>query len=208
MVVGRRRLQNADPRSPGRYVRAAHRGRADRGLDDCQICRDGRSRRQARGDAARVRDRRFRSERAGLTMARIRSIKPEFWSSGQVLECSPIARLLFLGMLNFADDEGRLPFSAKSIKAQIFPADPFSFEDIEGMLGELSTNDLVLTYEVDGKQYLQITGWKKHQRIDKPQPAKYPPPPEHSSSVRRTLPPDRIGEDRKGKKDAAPNGAH
>ena len=69
-------------------------------------------------------------------MARIRSIKPEFWSSGQVLECSPIARLLFLGMLNFADDEGRLPFSAKSIKAQIFPADPFSFEDIEGMIAE------------------------------------------------------------------------
>jgi hypothetical protein len=147
-------------------------------------------------------------------MARIRTIKPEFWSSGQVLECSPNARLLFLGMLNFADDEGRIQNSPKSLKAQIFPADPFTIADIEGMIVELSANDLVMPYEVDGKRYLQITGWKKHQRIDKPQPPKHPPPPEHSPSVRRTFPPDRIGRDRsreegkERKKDAAPNGAH
>ena len=39
-------------------------------------------------------------------MARIRSIKPEFWTAEQVMECSPMARLLFIGMWNFCDDGG------------------------------------------------------------------------------------------------------
>ncbi len=42
-------------------------------------------------------------------MARIRSIKTEFWTAEQVMECSPIARLLFIGMWNFCDDGGNHP---------------------------------------------------------------------------------------------------
>ena len=87
-------------------------------------------------------------------MARIRTIKPEFWTSEQVMECSTNARLMFLGMWNFADDLGRLPLSAKTIKAQIFPSDSFDLNEILGMIQELSTNGLVLQYEVEGKHYL------------------------------------------------------
>ena len=137
-------------------------------------------------------------------MARIRSIKPEFWTSGQVLECSLNARLMFLGMWNFADDYGRMPFSPKSIKAQIFPADDIPLDTIRGMILELSANGLVLIYAIDGKEYLEITGWK-HQRIDKPQPAKYPGPfQDHSKNVPIPIPPDRIGEDKKGKEEHCP----
>jgi hypothetical protein len=131
-------------------------------------------------------------------VARIRSIKPEFWTSEQVMECSPNARLMFIGMWNFADDCGRLPCSTKSIKAQIFPSDDISLETIRGMINELSSNGLVLIYSVEDKDYLQITGWS-HQRIDKPQAPKYPAPFfDDSATVPRTLPPDRKGEDRKG----------
>ena len=137
-------------------------------------------------------------------MARIRSIKPEFWTSGQVLECSLNARLMFLGMWNFADDYGRLPFSPKSIKAQVFPADEISLDNIRGMILELSTNGLVNIYEVDEKEYLQITGWT-HQRIDKPQPAKYPGPfQECYANDPIPVPPDRIGKEEIGKKDNCP----
>jgi hypothetical protein len=105
-------------------------------------------------------------------MARIRSIKPEFWVSDQVTECSIPARLLFVGLWTFCDDGGRMPFSTKRLKKQIFPADDISSDDIRRMLDELSSNALgqpmVKLYDVDGKQYLQITGWAKHQRIDRP----------------------------------------
>ena len=134
-------------------------------------------------------------------MARIRSIKPEFWTSEQVMECSLSARLMFIGMWNFADDAGRLPLSPKSIKAQIFPSDDISLDTIRGMIDELSKNGLVLIYSIEDKEYLEITGWS-HQRIDKPQKPKYPAPFfDDSTNGPRTLPPDRIGEDRKGKEE-------
>lgn len=117
-------------------------------------------------------------------MARIRSIKPEFWTSEQVMECSPNARLLFIGMWNFCDDAGRHPASPKQIKALVFPADDFTVDDIRRMLDELSTNDLIRLYAVDGKEYFSVTGWR-HQKIDRPQPAKYPGPvDDHSSNDR------------------------
>lgn len=108
-------------------------------------------------------------------MARIRTIKPEFWTNERVMECSMVARLLFIGMWNFADDVGRLALAPKTLKAQILPSDDINSNSILGMIEELAKNGLVLIYEVSGRQYLQITGWQ-HQRIDKPQPAKHPAP--------------------------------
>lgn len=131
-------------------------------------------------------------------MARYRTVKPEFWTSEQVLECSPIARLMFIGMWNYADDAGRLPLSAKSIKAQVFPSDDITLDTIRGMIDELSSNSLVLVYSIDGKEYLQITGWH-HQKIDRPQPGKYPAPQEeHSTTIRRMVAPE---ENRKEEKE-------
>jgi hypothetical protein len=91
-------------------------------------------------------------------MARIRTIKPEFWTNERVMECSVNARLLFIGMWNFADDLGRLALAPKTIKAQIFPSDDIDFNTIRGMIDELSRNGLVMIYDVSGKEYLQIVG--------------------------------------------------
>lgn len=138
-------------------------------------------------------------------MSRIRSIKPEFWTSAQILECSRNARLLFLGLWNFCDDKGRHPFNPKQIRAEIFPSDDLSEDDILGMLQELSINDLIVIYEHDNKHYFYVPGWH-NQRIDKPQPAKYPDPfHEHSKTYPIPLPPDRIGRDRIGEDILCPN---
>lgn len=127
-------------------------------------------------------------------MSRIRSIKPEFWTSEQVVECSTNARLLFIGLWNFCDDHGRHTFSPKQIKALIFPADDLTADAVEDWLGELVAQNLILRYTVDGKEYLQVTGWH-HQKIDKRQLAKFPAPssivsgPDSDSSTngRRTV---------------------
>lgn len=107
-------------------------------------------------------------------MARIRTVKPEFWTSEQVMECSTTARLLFIGMWNFCDDAGRHPASAKTLKAEVFPADDIKSDAVEAMIDELVTNGLVERYEVAGRQYLQVTGWH-HQKIEKPN-IKHPAP--------------------------------
>lgn len=140
-------------------------------------------------------------------MARIRSIKPEFWTSAQVMECSPMARLLFIGMWNFADDAGRMAYSPKTLKAQIFPSDDISIADVRDLIVELSSNGLILIYAAENKEFIQITGWH-HQKIDRPKPSKLPEPfVDTSSNDRREIATDLILSDLKGSNaaDAAPS---
>lgn len=101
-------------------------------------------------------------------MSRIRTIKPEFWVSEQVLACSLNARLLFIGLWNFCDDHGIHPASHVRLKAEVFPGDNFSIAEIKNWINELVKKDLVQEYVVNNSSYWVVTGWKKHQRIDKP----------------------------------------
>lgn len=108
-------------------------------------------------------------------MARIRTIKPEFWTSEQIMECNPMTRLLFIGIWNFCDDAGNHPASSKTIKALVFPGDDITSADVQRMLDELSTNGLIAFYDASGKTYLHVTGWLSHQKIDRPT-YKFPKP--------------------------------
>lgn len=101
-------------------------------------------------------------------MARIRTIKPEFWTSDQVMSVSRDARLLFIGMWNFADDAGNQPANTKTIKALVFPGDDLSAGQIYDLVEELLGVGLLDTYEADCRWYWNIPTWKKHQRIDQP----------------------------------------
>lgn len=136
-------------------------------------------------------------------MARIRTIKPEFWTSEQIAECSVNARLLFIGLWNFCDDSGVMPSSLKGIKMKVFPGDDdVTSENIQRMLAELSANRLIVFYVVDEQEYLRVTGWHKHQKIDQPT-FKYPlEDGEIPVNVRRTSadgsPPERKGKEGNG----------
>ena len=100
-------------------------------------------------------------------MARIRTIKPEFWTSEQVMECSTTSRLLFIGLWNFCDDAGNHPAAYRTLKAEVFPADDFTALQVEALVSELIAAGLIEEYEADGKKYWHVTGWH-HQRIEKP----------------------------------------
>jgi len=150
-------------------------------------------------------------------MARIRTIKPEFWTSEQVADCSTTARLLFVGLWNFCDDYGVHPDSAKRIKMQIFPADNLSLSEISALVDELVAVKLLGRFDHEGERYLVVTGWR-HQKIDKPA-RKFPEPPDQlsfdkcSSNGRRMVGDDLpaewsgeegIGEERRGKERRGP----
>ena len=76
-------------------------------------------------------------------MSRIRTIKPEFWTSEQVIACSPISRLLFIGLWSFCDDNGVHPASYIRLKAEVFPANNFSTPEIKQWINELINNELL-----------------------------------------------------------------
>lgn len=110
-------------------------------------------------------------------MARIRSIKPEFWESSTLGKCARDARLLFLGLISHADDEGRQRGGARLVLGKVFPYDEdLSANDIEGLIGELVGAGLITLYEVDEQRYIEINSWSEHQRIEKPKRSTFPGP--------------------------------
>ncbi len=144
-------------------------------------------------------------------MARIRTVKPEFFSSEQVVECSPTARLLFIGLWCFCDDGGVHPYSPRRIKMEVFPGDQYSDDEIIQLLEELATVGLIETYSVEDKHYLIVTGWK-HQRIDRPT-LRHPSPParrklaEQPTNPPRPLTPGEEGKGEEGKGKDSVSGA-
>ena len=120
-------------------------------------------------------------------MARIRTIKPEFFTSEQIVECSTSARLLFVGLWCFCDDNGVHPASAKRLKMEVFPGDAITDDEIGTLVDELINNRLLIEFNHKHERFWSVTGWKKHQKIDKPS-TKYPTSDDKNSTIiRRTL---------------------
>ena len=109
-------------------------------------------------------------------MARRRMIDPEFWSDEKIGSLGRDARLLFIGMWNFADDEGIIKSRPELLKSNIFPYDDISSQDVSACLEEIKKQFLVFTYQRVGQNYAIIGNFKKHQTINKPTPSKLPHP--------------------------------
>lgn len=118
-------------------------------------------------------------------MARIRSIKPDFWTCEKWEGVSRDARLLFVGLWTFCDDQGVIPAKVGTIKAQVFPLEPIGLQDIRDWLAELVRVRSLIEFEVvqDGevRSFLWIRGFSEHQKVDKPT-KRFPSPPSISSS--------------------------
>ncbi|MFD5384330.1 hypothetical protein ACFWMG_05035 [Streptomyces sp. NPDC127074] len=108
-------------------------------------------------------------------MARIRTIKPEFFTSLTVADLTPEQRLTFIGLWTHADDAGRCVDDPRLIKAAIWPLDDRTAADIEIDLKALSESSLITRYIVNRKRYIAVTNWREHQRINRPTASKLPP---------------------------------
>lgn len=93
-------------------------------------------------------------------MARIRTVKPEFFTSEDVVSLSPFARLLFIATWCEADREGRMFWKPKTFKMRYFPADSV---DIDALCGELIERGLVVLY---GDGLAEIPTFDRHQHIN------------------------------------------
>lgn len=116
-------------------------------------------------------------------MARIRTIKPEFWSSPTLARVSREARLTFVGLWNQADDSGRCEAIPRALLGALFPFDQDVTEgDVVGCIDELAAVGVVQLYENRRRRYLFCTGWGEHQRVDKPSNPRCPGPNDESST--------------------------
>ncbi|MGW8988689.1 HNH endonuclease [Streptomyces zhihengii] len=120
-------------------------------------------------------------------MARIRTVKPEFWEDEIVGTLSPTARLLFIATFNMADDEGLLRWSAAYIKANAFMYDDdLTTSNVKDMMAELTEAGLLFPYRGGAaqQQLAMIVNFRRHQKINRPQRSKLPAPSLQNSAVR------------------------
>lgn len=98
-------------------------------------------------------------------MARIRNLKPEFWTDGNIVQLSFAARLFYQGTWNFAlCDRGHLPDDPMELKLKILPADDV---DPAALVAELiKFGRLVRETAPDGRRYLRIARLADHNKVD------------------------------------------
>lgn len=106
-------------------------------------------------------------------MARIRTIKPEFFLSEKVASTSFASRLFFQGLWTIADRDGRFRWQPKRLKAQIFPYDDL---ELYPMAEELVEARLIRFYEDSDGCYAFIPGFHEHQRPHPKEPHSVLPP--------------------------------
>lgn len=110
-------------------------------------------------------------------MARIRTVKPEFFKDDELAELGPYAMLLFEGLWCLADCDGRLEDRPRRIKVEILP---YFDIDVEDLLRQLHETGFIVRYEAGGDSLIWIPKFREHQRItgkEAESTSKYPPVP-------------------------------
>lgn len=129
-------------------------------------------------------------------MARIRTIKPEFFTSEDIVSLSPFARLLYIALWCEADREGRMVWKPLTFKIRYFPVDDV---DIQELCIELIDKGLIELY-LDN--FAVIPKFYRHQNINPRETASVLPEPLSMARVTDASPKKsdaQQGKSRKGK---------
>lgn len=111
---------------------------------------------------------------------RIRTIKPSFWTDAKVASLPERTRLLFIGLWHVADDSGLLRDDHRELAATILPYEPTAEREASTLLAlrQLEAAGMIGRYVVDGRPYIIVTNFLRHQVIQRPTPSRLPPPPD------------------------------
>ncbi len=121
---------------------------------------------------------------------RIRSIRPEFWSSEDIARLDWHHRLVYIGLWSYVDDNGVGRDVERLIVSALFPLDASLTEAsvrTHGALKALDVGGQITRYTVDGRPYLHITAFSTHQVISRPSRGRYPLPTSENAVTHRDL---------------------
>lgn len=108
-------------------------------------------------------------------MARIRTIKPEFWKHEDLSALPEATHLLAAALLNHADDEGYFKANVDLIKAECSPIRDPSVTIHTSLISLSKIGYLKVGTGPDGKRYGWIVKFLDHQVINRPKPSKIKP---------------------------------
>ncbi|MDX3713431.1 hypothetical protein PV733_31710 [Streptomyces europaeiscabiei] len=129
-------------------------------------------------------------------MARIRSIKPEFFTSLTIADLSLSARLTFIGLWTYVDDNGVGPADPRLIRAAVWPLEeaPDILQRTREDLQSLQEARLITLYEASGRPLVCVNSWDEHQKVSHPRKPRFLAPhevPQASDQQSSSSPDDR-----------------
>jgi hypothetical protein len=108
-------------------------------------------------------------------MARIRTIKPEFWTHEDLSALPEATHMLAAALLNHADDEGYFNANPGLVKAACSPLREPSVSIQDSLISLQKVGYLRMFNGTDGKRYGQVITFDDHQRVNRPTPSKIKP---------------------------------
>ena len=105
-----------------------------------------------------------------------RIIKETICTSENVEQLTSFQETAFIRLIVNCDDFGRFFGNPKILAARLFPLKEVSTETMSETLEALVSADLVIVYESDGKQFVQLKTWEDHQQ-KRATKSKFPDPP-------------------------------
>ncbi len=121
---------------------------------------------------------------------RIRTIRPEFYQSESVGSMTWKARLVFINLWSYVEDNGVNLDNPRLFRGQCMPYDDSVLDDIEDAFAELEQCGSIIRYERDGKRLLFVPGFEKWQNIPRPGTCHYLPPDGWDKRGRKIIPED------------------
>lgn len=116
-----------------------------------------------------------------------RMIDSAIWHNEKFGTLPPMARLLAIGIINHADDQGRGKANPVYLRSQIFPYDDVTAGDVRQWLDMVAGNETITVYQSGGKDYYQILNWWMYQSHQYAMPSQYPKPDGWNDRIRKTL---------------------
>jgi hypothetical protein len=105
-------------------------------------------------------------------MARIRTVKPEFWTHEDLSALPEATHLLAAALLNYADDHGYFNANVGLVKAACSPLREPSVSIPESFRSLQAVGYLAFGVTPDGKRYGRIVKFADHQRVSHPSKSK------------------------------------
>jgi hypothetical protein len=102
-----------------------------------------------------------------------RILKESICTSENIDQLSPWAEIAFYRLMVNCDDYGRMDARTKILKSRLFPLKDVKEINVQGWLNEMEEADLITLYHHDGKPYLQMKTWDRHQQV-RAKRSKYP----------------------------------
>ena len=116
---------------------------------------------------------------------RIRTIKPDFWTSTDIAGLSEAEALLFVGLWNYAQDNGVGRDDPRLLKAALYPLrDDVPAAEVERRMMRLASAGLIERYrDTHGMALFYVPKWDSHQVINRPSRTQFTRPTRNTQRV-------------------------